>query len=808
MRKLRTLVLIFACLLCVFGFIACADMETNTDTTIHTVTVDEEIQRVIDGQKAVRPDVPEMPGYTFTGWVCDDKEYDWNAPVKKDIVIKSRWEETVGKEKVWLEEVSMTVKAGNSAATSVWKAEYTPTGIEISVKVTDDSLYIGSSNKGMNDNIEIVLQSVPSIRYDTAHTFDFLINAAGDFWFKRANGQGSFGEDRAYDLFVKEGENLIIDFDRTENGYEVKVFFAYALLNTTYKDAYGNVRFCPSMRNSADANTSVWDSCKAHTCTWARPMNFFVLDKSGYITLRPVQTPDLAAAFEKSELNKDGSLFDNLAVLAPNGDGKLARAEVGADAFSDRFYGFDPCALPADLAGLSYVLDGIDGSDVTVEREGYAIMIAPHSGYSSLVYNIKADGWTCIYEKGATIASTTPGGNVLTELADYYVKWCETGENIAYGKYNILFGAAVDESEYYVHPSLTEPAEFLTDFTGYEDHTRNWQGVTTIEVTDGGRLYASWVSGGNGEPRAENYDIIVYSDDGGKTWNDLWIIDHPNALVKINDAQIWKDPDGTLWIFYCQSKAGSTFDRNTGVWCVKVDDPDAEVPTHGAPRRLFGGLLRNNITVLKDGTWLAFPNDHVDDTNTIVYASTDKGETWHVRGNVFAPQAYNFNETMAVELSDGRLWMLMRNTSGKLLESYSSDGGYTWTDAVYTDIVNPCSRFHLRRLPSGNLLLINNNTSSGRNAMTAFISEDDGGTWAYSCLLDERPSTTYPDVGMTADGKLYAIWDQERLGVGGNIVLAVFDENDIKNYDVLPMAQLSLISTLNFAGNKTEMISK
>ena len=360
-----------------------------------------------------------------------------------------------------------------------------------------------------------------------------------------------------------------------------------------------------------------------------------------------------------------------------------------------------------------------------------------------------------------------------------------------------MFGAPADDAEYYVHPSMTEPAEFLTDFTGYEALTRNWQGVTSLEITDGGRLYASWVSGGPGEPRAENYDVIVYSDDGGETWNDLWIIDHPNDLVKINDAQLWKDPDGRLWIFYCQSKTGSTFDRMSGVWCVTVEDPDADIPKHDAPRRLFGGLLRNNIAVLGDGTWLAFPTDFVDDTNTIVYASTDKGQTWQVRGGVFAPQAYNFDETMAVELKDGRIWMLIRNSGGKLLESYSEDGGYTWTNAAFTDIENPCSRFYLGRLPSGNLILINNNTSSGRNNMTAFVSEDEGKTWKYRCLLDERPSTTYPDVGIASDGTLYAIWDQDRLGIG-NIVLAVFTEQDVKEHDVLPQGQLRFISTLDF----------
>ena len=795
MKKSILLFLASVFILCCGAFAACNTEQAQTEPTVHTVTVDDVEQKVLDGQRAVKPKDPVLQGYTFTGWMCEGSEYDWSAPVKKNLTIVSSWEDAVNEEKLALDSITFEVAAGSSVASSTWKAEYTGDGIAFSIVVTDDSLYTDSADKGMNDNVELVLQAVPSVRYDTVYTFDFLANAKGEYWFKRASGAGSFGEDGAYDLFVKEGENLRYEIRQTEDGYTVNVFFAYELLNTTYAEAYGNIRFCPSMRNSASGGMSYWDSYKEHSCTWTRPMNFLVIDENNRFTLRPAAVPDLSEAFEASELYKEGEpLLENLASLVPEGDGKLAKAEAGADAFSDRFYGFEGAAMPSDLVGLSYVLDGIDGSRVTVEEEGFVVMIAPHSGYESLVYEIERDGWTKIYEKGATVATITPGGGALTELADYYVKKCEAGEEISFGKYYILFGAPAEESEYYVHPSMTEPTEFLTDFTGYEVLTRNWQGVTSLEISEGGRLFATWVSGGDGEPRAENYDVIVYSDDGGESWNDLWIIDHPNDEVKINDAQLWRDPDGTLWIFYCQSKTGSSFDRNAGVWCVTVEDPDAPQLVHSEPRRLFGGLLRNNITVLSDGTWLAFPNDFIDDTNTVCYASEDKGQTWQVRGGAFAPQAFNFDETMAVELEDGTLWMMIRNSNGKLLESYSYDKGHTWTDAVYTDIDNPTSRFFLGRMPSGNLLFINNDSASGRNNMTAFISEDEGKTWQYQCLLDARQNTSYPDVAFADDGTIYAIWDQDRINTG-NIILATFTEQDIKENTVLPAGKLRTISS-------------
>lgn len=796
MKKNILLIILSAFVLC--GVCAsCGTTQSQSDPPpkIHTVTVDGAVQKVIDGQRAVKPQDPFLQGYVFNGWLCEGGEYDWNAPVTENLTIVSNWVDDVNEEKLVLDALTFAVAAEDDVATSTWVAEYTGEGITFRINVTDNSLYIDSSDKGMNDNIELVLQAVSSVRYDTLYTFDFLANAKGDYWFKRANGSGSFGTDGAYDLFIKDGDNLRVNINVTDTGYEVEVFFAYELLNTTYKEAYGNIRFCPSMRNSVSDGNSYWDSYREHSCTWTRPMNFFIIDESNRFIMRPTAVPDLSAAFKSSAIYQTGEeLFDNLAALAPKGDGKLAKAAPGADAFSDRFYGFESATLPVGLVGLSYVLDGIDGSRVIVESDGYVIMIAPHSGYETLIYQLNRDGWTRIYEKGATVATITPGGSALTELADYYVKKCSAGDEISYGKYNILFGATVDESNYYVHPTMNEAAEFLTDFTGYEELTRNWQGVTSLDITKGGRLYATWVSGGNGEPRADNYDVIVYSDDGGKKWNDLWIISHPNDKVKINDAQLWRDPDGKLWIFYCQSKTGNSFDRYTGVWCVTVEDPDGATPMHSEPRRLFGGLLRNNITVLRDGTWLAFPNDFIDDTNTICYASEDKGKTWKVRGGAFAPQAFNFDETMAVELNDGTLWMMIRNPNGRLLESYSYDKGYTWTDAVYNDINNPTSRFFFGRLPSGNLLLINNDSPSGRNNISAYISENEGKTWKYKCLLDARPKTSYPDVAFAQDGTIYAIWDQDRIDKG-NIVLATFTENDIKENTILPTEKLRTISS-------------
>ncbi len=123
------------------------------------------------------------------------------------------------------------------------------------------------------------------------------------------------------------------------------------------------------------------------------------------------------------------------------------------------------------------------------------------------------------------------------------------------------------------------------------------------------------------------------------------------------------------------------------------------------------------------------------------------------------------------------------------------------------------SRFFVRRLASGRLLLVYNRPperpdplANGpladlrqlreRVHMTAVLSEDDGVTWKGGLRLDDRDSpsyspdesihrrfeklSTYPDGTQTADGKIWITYDLGRYGADGReIVLARIREADV-----------------------------
>jgi hypothetical protein len=135
-------------------------------------------------------------------------------------------------------------------------------------------------------------------------------------------------------------------------------------------------------------------------------------------------------------------------------------------------------------------------------------------------------------------------------------------------------------------------------------------------------------------------------------------------------------------------------------------------------------------------------------------------------------------ENMIVQLRDGRLWMLIRTGSGFLWQSHSADGGRTWTAATASPIANPGSRFFIRRLASGSLLLVNHHKFTGRSHLTAQLSTDDGHTWNEGLLLDERSGISYPDGVQAEDGLIWIVYDRDRQSAG-EILLTTFREQDV-----------------------------
>ena len=479
------------------------------------------------------------------------------------------------------------------------------------------------------------------------------------------------------------------------------------------------------------------------------------------------------------------TLSENLAKFATAADTtKAAKAQNEMRLFSDRTY-YAMNGIPAALDGLTYYLDGIvTGATVKAVSAGKAYLLIPSGtkAYEALEKEVIAAGWTVVQCKPFRPAVGLLFNNRL------YQKEVAVGEQIHFGKYNLIFGASQDsQSDYYVMPSLTTAADVILNPTSdlYDINKQNWLGCPTVEKTSGGRVWSGWFTGGKRELGTGNYAIINYSDDDCKTWKKALAVVHPDPAVQVTKPELWTAPNGDLWLFWIQHTGTGNFDGKMGTWASVCKNPDDAAPEWSTPKRLTDGYMRSKpIIINRDGKteWLYAAFDWMQPHYTRVYASADGGENWSFRGKAecldTSSGKNNLDDPALVQKPDGSLWLLMRPSAGtNVYESFSYDGGYTWTHARASSIEGPQSRFTVDLLSDGKMLMVFHDAAT-RTMLTAYLSVDGGKSWQYKLLIDQRSYVSYPDTIITSDGTIYVIYDRNRT-TDREIYMTTFTVGDV-----------------------------
>lgn len=311
--------------------------------------------------------------------------------------------------------------------------------------------------------------------------------------------------------------------------------------------------------------------------------------------------------------------------------------------------------------------------------------------------------------------------------------------------------------------------------------SRKFTGIPSMAISKGGRFWSTWYTGTSPGEDANNYVVVSSSIDHGNTWHEQLVIDPDGeGPVRAFDPEMWVDPDGKLWVFWAQAVGHDA--TIGGVWAMTTMNPEAERPDWSTPRRLTDGVMMCKPTVLSNGDWvLPASTWRLTDYSARVIVSKDKGRSWDIRGAVDVPvDSRAFDEHMIIERKDETLWMLVRTKYG-MGESVSDDMGKTWSDLVPSDIKHPSARFFLRRLQSGNLLLVKHgpiNMKIQRSHLMAFISQDDGISWSKGLLLDQRKGVSYPDGQQGEDGVIHIVYDYNRTS-DQNVFITSFTESDV-----------------------------
>lgn len=337
------------------------------------------------------------------------------------------------------------------------------------------------------------------------------------------------------------------------------------------------------------------------------------------------------------------------------------------------------------------------------------------------------------------------------------------------------------------------------------DHPYSSLRIPALAVTQKGTLLA-FAAGriDSGSDWADMDLVMRRSVDGGNTWQALQVVAEREGKTPVDNPTPIVGKDGTVHLIYQRDYArafytSSTDDGKTwsaakditGVFDAFKDEYDWKVlaPGPGHSIQLTSGRLIVPVW-LADSDVETPHRSHRPSRIATIY-SDDNGITWQ-RGALIpdVPGFTNPSETMAVELSDGRVMLNIRNESTERRRgvSYSDDGISGWTAPEYVDeLFEPICMATIVRVDnpgvSPYLLFVNPDSKDipkhPRRNLTIKLSADEGKTWSVARVLNEGVSG-YSDLAMGPDGTVYCLYETRKENSKGVLLY-------LKKFDVQPL---------------------
>jgi len=299
--------------------------------------------------------------------------------------------------------------------------------------------------------------------------------------------------------------------------------------------------------------------------------------------------------------------------------------------------------------------------------------------------------------------------------------------------------------------------------------------------------------GAKGMIRLQSGDLAIYgskdpnycfafSSDEGKTWSEPVVICPASGIFIMYHNMIQMSSGRLLITMYWEGMDG---------WDVH---PDVMYPQNAGA---FGTWKGHRVSIEGHG--------HVPEMGmSLVYRSDDQGKSWKKHpgglmgwfdseGNVNGASGITpcYEPTIAQTHGDGVL-LIARSTVGRLVQSYSPDGGQQWMAVRPTDLgASEAPPLLVSVGPNGDLLLIWNQNSREeirrgfrRNRLSSAISKDGGHSWEHFKTLElsegiddvDRIPPEYPltpvrarrDVGHLPDN--YIQFSYPNIDVVGDLV--------------------------------------
>jgi predicted neuraminidase len=312
--------------------------------------------------------------------------------------------------------------------------------------------------------------------------------------------------------------------------------------------------------------------------------------------------------------------------------------------------------------------------------------------------------------------------------------------------------------------------------------------ASTIVESKGG-LVASWF-GGTREGAADVSIWVARQAKGASAGKQGWT--RPVEVATGQEGSgprhpcwnpvLFETPDGLLTLFYKVGPSPETW------WGMRRTSRDGG-QTWSEAQRLPDGILgpiKNKPVRLRDRVIISGSSTETagEPSKWRVHfeRSTDGGGTW----TIVRPAEGQGTPIDAIQPSIlvhpmGRLQAVGRTRSRRVFETWSEDGGQTWSAVTLMALPNPSAGTDAVTLRDGRHLIVYNHTEKGRSPLNVAILRD-GKAWEAALVLESEPGEySYPAVIQGADGIVHVTYTWRRL----RIKHAAFDPRQLKS---VPMA--------------------
>ena len=294
--------------------------------------------------------------------------------------------------------------------------------------------------------------------------------------------------------------------------------------------------------------------------------------------------------------------------------------------------------------------------------------------------------------------------------------------------------------------------------------------ASTIAETPKG-LIAAWFGG----TKEGNKDVCIWVS---HLVNNQWTAPEKVADGILNDTTryacynpvLYQVPGGDLLLFY---KIGPNVAGWTGWMMRSHDNGYTWSPREALPEGYLGPI--KNKPVLVNGVLVCPSSTEKTGWKVHFEYTADQGKTWSRSEDINDGKTTTAIQPSLLTYKDGKQQVLCRSKNRTVNESWSNDGGKTWSAVTATSLPNNNSGTDAVTLKDGTQLLVYNhvlppaNATGGKGARTPLniaVSKD-GKTWYAALVLENSPVSqySYPSVIQTKDGMIHVVytWRRERI---------------------------------------------